>query len=175
MHRPLALTRQEGAMSLRLGVLGLFLLVAVVTAAGTGVLTFYQAGRQVSHTVRVGQQQVARIAGALQDYGRLHGTWYGVGGQVRRLSRTTGQRVRLADQSGRLIADSDLLAGHAARPTAGPPSLIDARPVLPSMSATPDAAATAGYAAKILTAYRYGCGYVACLTRAGVPGPCPCA
>lgn len=155
-------------MSLRLRVLGLFLLVAVVTAAGTGVLTFYQAGRQVSHTVRVGQQQVVRIADALQEYGQVHGTWYGVDGRVRGLSRETGQRVRLTDQSGRVIADSDLLAGHPARPTAGTPSLVDARPTLPSTLGSPDAEAAAGAATKRLAVYRYWYGYAACLTRAGV-------
>jgi signal transduction histidine kinase len=156
-------------MSLRLRVLGLFLLVAVVTAAGTGVLTFYQAGRQVSHTVRVGQQQVARIAGALREYGQVHGTWYGVDGQVRRLSKDTGQRIRLTDQSGRVIADSDLLAGRAARPTAGTPSLVDARPTLPSMLGLPDAGTAVRSAEKRLGVYRFGYAYAACLTRAGIP------
>jgi two-component system sensor histidine kinase BaeS len=154
-------------MSLRVRILALFFLVAVVTAAGAGGLSWYEARHQVTQTVLAGQRQISDIVGALRGYGYDHGNWDGVAGQVRRLSARTGQRIRLVDDSGAVLADSDLLAGHAARGTFGTPSLIDARPTLPSTRSLPDQDDAAGYAYKRLEAFRFGYRYASCLTRAG--------
>jgi signal transduction histidine kinase len=154
-------------MSLRLRILALFLLVAVVTAAGAGGLTWYEARRQVTQTVLAGQRQTAEIAGALRGYGYAHGTWDGVAGHVRQLSARTGQRIRLVDDSGTVLADSDQLAGHAARATSGAPSLIDARPTLPSTRSLLDQGDAEGWAFKRLEAFRMGYRFASCLTSAG--------
>ncbi|MEU6102263.1 sensor histidine kinase [Streptomyces flaveolus] len=154
-------------MSFRIRVLGLLLLVALTATAATAWLTLRQANRQVQETVSAGQQDIARITGELRAYGLAHGTWDGLSPTVGRLAQDTGQRVRVATETGVLLADSDALAGRAPRPPTGrPPVLVDPRPALrvpggqvPRMALKQAAAA--------MTDYRATAAYAACLTRAG--------
>ncbi|GGQ61022.1 sensor histidine kinase [Streptomyces flaveolus] len=154
-------------MSFRIRVLGLLLLVALTATAATAWLTLRQANRQVQETVSAGRQDIARITGELRAYGLAHGTWDGLSATVGRLARDTGQRVRVATETGVLLADSDALAGRAPRPPTGqPPVLVDPRPALrvpvgqvPRMALKQAAAA--------MTDYRATAAYAACLTRSG--------
>lgn len=154
-------------MSFRLRVLALLMLVAMAATAATAWLTLRQANRQVRETVTAGRQEVSRITGELRAYGFAHGTWDGLSPTVARLAKDTGQRVRVATDSGVLIADSDALVGRDPRaPSSQPPVLVDPRPVLrlpegqvPRLSLKQAALAIADYRAAVA--------YAACLTRAG--------
>ncbi|MFD5446739.1 sensor histidine kinase [Streptomyces sp. NPDC127100] len=154
-------------MSFRVRVLGLLMLVALTATAATAWLTLRQANRQVRETVSAGQQDVARITGELRAYGLAHGTWDGLSPTVAGLARATGQRVRVATETGVLLADSDALAGRTPRPPSGrPPVLVDPRPVL----RVPDGQVprmVLKQAAAAMADYRATAAYAACLTRAG--------
>jgi len=154
-------------MSFRLRVLGLLMLVALTATAATAWLTLRQANRQVQETVSAGQQEISRITGELRAYGFAHGTWDGLSPTVGELTRETEQRIRVATETGALLADSDALAGREPRPLSGQPTiLVDARPVLrfpegqiPRLSIK--------LAATAIANYRSSAEYAACLTRAG--------
>ncbi|MGQ4382271.1 sensor histidine kinase [Streptomyces sp. SAS_270] len=154
-------------MSFRLRVLALLMLVAMAATAATAWLTLRQANRQVQETVTAGRQETSRITGELRAYGFAHGTWDGLSPTVAGLARDTGQRVRVATESGVLLADSDALAGRDPRALSSqPPVLVDPRPVLrlpeglaPRLSLKQTAQAIADYRAAVV--------YAACLTRAG--------
>ncbi|MGW2084699.1 sensor histidine kinase [Streptomyces sp. NPDC001880] len=154
-------------MSFRLRVLGVLMLIAVTATAATAWLTLRQANRQVQEAVTAGQEEVSRVIGELRAYGFAHGTWDGFAPAVGALSRDTGQRVRVATETGVLLADSDTLAGREPRPLGSqPPVLVDPRPVLrfdqglvPSAVEKLTVVAIAGYRAAAADA--------ACLTRAG--------
>ncbi|WP_328836455.1 sensor histidine kinase [Streptomyces europaeiscabiei] len=154
-------------MSFRLRVLALLMLVAMAATAATAWLTLRQANRQVRETVTAGRQESSQITGELRAYGFAHGTWDGLSPTVARLAKDTGQRVRVATDSGVLLADSDALAGRDPRaPSSQPPVLVDPRPVLrlpegqvPRLSLKQAALAIADYRAAVA--------YAACLTRAG--------
>lgn len=154
-------------MSFQLRVLLLTMLIAVTATTATAWLTLRQASRELTKSVTAGQDDVALITATLSEHGRRLGTWDGVGPQVQSLSRQTGQRVRVVTESGAMLADSDLLAGRAARPTAGPPSLVDPRPAL----RIPVDGSAHRLAEDMLTAivtYQLVLQNVACLTRVGL-------
>ncbi|MER6103041.1 ATP-binding protein [Streptomyces sp. NPDC001832] len=154
-------------MSFRLRVLGVLMLIAVTATAATAWLTLRQANRQVQEAVAADQEEVSRVIGELRAYGFAHGTWDGFAPAVGALSRDTGQRVRVATETGVLLADSDTLAGREPRPLGSqPPVLVDPRPVLrfdqglvPSTVEKLTVVAIVGYRAAAADA--------ACLTRAG--------
>ncbi|MEV0219315.1 ATP-binding protein [Streptomyces sp. NPDC050704] len=154
-------------MSFRLRVLALLMLVAMTATAATAWLTLRQANRQVQETLTAGRQEVSRITGELRAYGFAHGTWEGLSPTVAELAKDTGQRVRVATESGVLLADSDALAGRAPRALSGQPSvLVDPRPVL----LLPEGLAprlSLKQAANAIADYRAAVTYAACLTRAG--------
>lgn len=99
-------------MSFRIRVLGLLMVVALAATAATAWLTLRQANRQVQETAAAGRQEVARITGELRAYGFAHGTWEGLSPTVAELARDTGQRIRVATETGSLLVDSDALSGR---------------------------------------------------------------
>jgi two-component system sensor histidine kinase BaeS len=154
-------------VSFRLRVLTLIMFIAVTATAATAWLTLRQASRQVTDSVVAGRQDVEQIVQELRDYGGRHGTWDGVPATVRRLTQQTSQRIRLATDSGTVVADSDLLDGRAARPVGSLSTLVDPRPVLPvPATVTPDSFVKT--VVNLISQYRSGVRYAACLTAAGV-------
>lgn len=154
-------------MSFRLRVLALVILVTLTATAATAWLTLRAATRQVQQTVIAGQQEVILITGELARYGREKGSWAGVESLVTDLARQSGQRVRLANGSGALVADSDVLAGLPERPTAGPASLVDPRPVL-ELESDVNPGAGQKITAGAIMGYHFGHQFKQCLLSAGV-------
>ncbi|WP_418957535.1 sensor histidine kinase [Streptomyces tritici] len=154
-------------MSFRVRVLGLLMLVALTATAATAWLTLRQADRQVREAVAAGQEDVSRITGELRAYGFGHGTWDGFAPAVEALSRDTGQRIRVATETGAPLADSDSLTGRAPRPLGSqPPILVDPRPDLTFPEGlVPGAARKLTVTA--ISRYRAAMTDAACLTRAG--------
>ncbi|MCZ7425748.1 ATP-binding protein [Micromonospora sp. WMMA1949] len=116
-------------MSFRFRVLLMTMLIAVTATSATAWLTLRQASREFSASVTAGQDDIALITSTLAGHGGL-GTWDGVQDRVRELAGRTGERIRVVTETGAVLADSDLLAGRAARDTTGPPTLVDPRPVV---------------------------------------------
>ncbi|WP_411084678.1 sensor histidine kinase [Streptomyces sp. cmx-18-6] len=154
-------------MSFRLRVLGVLMLIAVTATAATGWLTLRQANRQVQEAVAAGQKEVSQVIGELRAYGFAHGTWDGFAPVVSALSKDTGQRVRVATETGIVLADSDTLAGREPRPLGSQPTvLVDPRPVLRfDQNLTPNAVRKLTVVA--ILEYRAAAADAACLTRAG--------
>ncbi|MCM2393338.1 sensor histidine kinase [Streptomyces albipurpureus] len=154
-------------MSFRLRAVSLLMLVALVATAATAWLTWRQATGQVEKSVTAGQQEVARITGALREYGYVHGTWDGLSPTVSGLAKDTGQRIRVATESDVLLADSDALAGREPRKVSRqPPVLVDSRPDIRLPEGLEPRTAlkrTVG----LIGEYRSTVHYAACLTRAG--------
>lgn len=157
-------------LSFRWRVLVMLAFVAVTASGATAWLTLDQASRQVSQIRAAGQAETAQVTAGVRGYGLAHGTWTGVGTDVSRLARTTGQRVRLLTDAGVPLADSDELAGRPARPTVGNPLLVDARPVLPVPDGLRPADALA-QALQLYRAYRGVLAYQACTTKLGAYRP----
>lgn len=117
-------------MSFRLRVLALILLIAVTATGVTAWLVVRQASGQLTDSVTAANRDVLAITDQLGRYGQDHAGWAGVSGAVRTIAQRTGLRVRVESVSGTLVADSDLLAGRAARPVVGPATLADPKPTL---------------------------------------------
>ncbi|NUR73341.1 MAG: HAMP domain-containing histidine kinase [Hamadaea sp.] len=117
-------------MSFRLRVLLLTLVLVATSSAATAWLTLQQANRALTSYVAASHRDVEDAVAALSAYGRTHQAWTGVAEPVRDLAGRLNQRIRVVDDTGAVLADSDVLAGRAARPTVGAPSLVDARPTL---------------------------------------------
>src|SRR5690606_40980943 len=83
------------AVSFRLRVLVLVALVAVVATGVTAWLTLQQASRQITESADVRRETTDLVAGAITEYGRVHGTWEGVAWLVANLGSRTGERIRL--------------------------------------------------------------------------------
>ncbi|HYN97341.1 MAG TPA: HAMP domain-containing sensor histidine kinase [Pilimelia sp.] len=152
-------------MSFRLRVLLMTMLIAVTATGATGWLTLRQASREFTATVAADQDELASITASLAGYGSL-GTWDAVATRVRELSVRTRERIRVVTETGGVLADSDLLAGREARPTAGPPILVDPRPVI----RFPQNTTAQGLAKTVLVAtvqYQKALRDAACLTAAG--------
>lgn len=154
-------------MSFRVRVIALVMLIAVTATGATAWLTLRQASREFDRTVTANAEQLSLITTELTDFARTRGGWDGVDDLVRRLSLHTGQRIRLATPEGAVLADSDMLAGRSARVVAGPPLVVDPRPVW-----QPRAGAVQQPNAKIVLLaeyeYRLGRAYATCLTRSGI-------
>ncbi len=154
-------------MSFRLRVLLLIVFLVATSTAATAWLTLRQASRQLSDSVAASQRDVTVATGELAGYGRLHGSWEGIGSTVGTLADQLHQRIRVVTGTGGTVADSDLLAGRQARPVTGAPTVVDPRPALPPLDAvTPDARYR--QAAAIVDAYHRGWLFAACLTQAGI-------
>jgi two-component system sensor histidine kinase BaeS len=153
-------------VSFRLRVLVLVMLVAVTATAATAWLTLRQASQQLNASVTASQQDITDITDQLRQYGGEHGTWEGVPTLVEGLSQRTGQRIQLVTELGQVIADSDQLSGHKARPVRSPPTLVNPRPQLklPQPINTKYVYAVSN----AISNYRAGVLFAACLTRLGV-------
>ncbi|HEX8347381.1 MAG TPA: HAMP domain-containing sensor histidine kinase [Actinoplanes sp.] len=141
------------------------MLIAVTATVATGWLTLRQASREFTATVTADQDELASLTAGLAEYGSL-GSWDAVAPRVRELSARTEERIRVVSETGAVLADSDVLAGRQARPTAGPPILVDPRPVL----RFPENATAEGLAKTLMLAtmeYQNALRDAACLTAAG--------
>ena len=113
--------------SLRMRLLGAFLLVALVAVAAVAVLasqaTTGQFHGYVERRVQMGQFRFQRLLGS---YYAVQGSWDGVQDQVEAMSEMSGDQIVLLDSSGRVIADSarKLLGQQAGRNWAGGPISI---------------------------------------------------
>jgi signal transduction histidine kinase len=100
----------ESAMwrSLRLRLLLATVLVVLVAAGVTAYVASRRAsGEFESYVARVGSSRFARFAGVLGRYYAVDQNWDGVEPEVDRIAQISGQRVVVADDQGRIIADSD--------------------------------------------------------------------
>jgi len=110
--------------SLRMRLLGAFLLVAIVAVGAVAVLasqaTTGQFQGYVERRVQMGQFRLQRMLGS---YYAAQGSWTGVQDQVDRMSEATGDHIVLLNSSGEVIADSShkLLGQQAGRNWAGGP------------------------------------------------------
>ncbi|MCX5233346.1 cell wall metabolism sensor histidine kinase WalK [Streptomyces sp. NBC_00233] len=154
-------------MSFRLRALALLMFIALTATTATAWITLRQATTQIRETASAEQADLQQITTALRIYGATHGTWHGLSATVRQLAGQTGQRIRITtDTDGRLIADSDNLAGRTPRkPGTTAPLLIDPRPQLP----IPDHIAAQKTTVVAIAIYHEQTRYAACLTEAGVP------
>jgi two-component system sensor histidine kinase BaeS len=153
-------------VSFRLRVLLLTVLLVATSSAATAWLTLQQAQRQLTDSVAASQRDVTLAADTLAGYGRTHRGWTGVEEPVKQLAGRLGQRIRVVDDSGAVLADSDLLGGRAARAVAGPPSLVDARPVL-TFPAQLTAYDRFRWTTIVAETYIHGWIMTSCLTEAG--------
>lgn len=153
-------------MSFRLRVLLLVGLIAVTATGATAWLVLRQASGQLTDSVTAADRDVLSITDQLGRYGRDHAGWTGLSATVRGLAQRTGRRVRVETVSGSLVADSDLLTGHDARPVVGPPTVADPRPAvaLPARASTDEVVTTVWDA---FLSYVRDTRYAACLRAAG--------
>lgn len=152
-------------MSFRLRVFTLMALVAVIATGVTAWLTLRAATAQVSESTETRRQAIETITAELAAYGHDHGTWEGVATVVRVLGERTGERIKLTTTYGLVVADTDTLAGVAARETDSPPVVVDPRPELILPGNRPDVIVIAS---DELATYRAGVFLAACLTRIGI-------
>jgi len=155
-------------VSFRLRVLVLVALVAVVATGVTAWLTLQQASRQITESADVRRETTDLVAGAITEYGRVHGTWEGVAWLVANLGSRTGERIRLTTEDGQVIVDTDHLAGRTARPVGSPPVPVNSRPSLDLPADLTDMATLEAITLEEIDAYRAGVLLAACLTRSGV-------
>lgn len=154
-------------MSFRLRVVLLIVLLVTTSSAATAWLTLRQAERQLTNSVEASQRDVTSAVRTLADYGRTRGSWEGVEKPVADLAVQLGQRVRLESASGAVLADSDLLGGHEARPVAGAPSVVDALPPL-TFPPNSDSYHKLTWTLAVIDAFLRGWVAAECLDRAGV-------
>lgn len=90
------------------------LFVAFVASGATAWFTIRALTGAARETVAASGRDLADVTTALQRYASTHDDWTAAAPTVAALARSTGQRVRLVDASGRILAD------WSATPTAGP-------------------------------------------------------
>jgi two-component system sensor histidine kinase BaeS len=150
-------------MKFRLRVLGLVTLVVAIVTGATAWLTFTITTAQLASATVASQRDTNTIISTLTEYGRAHGTWEGVPATVTELSKTAGQRIRLATEFGEVIVDSDTIAGRTARTPAGQVYSVNPQPVLEigveEMKEAPRITVEA------ISGYRHDVRLAACLTR----------
>ncbi|WP_329561182.1 ATP-binding protein [Streptomyces uncialis] len=157
-------------MSFRVRVLALLMLVAVAATAATAWLTLRQVTRQISESTVSDRQDVVTVDRRLREHADRHGTWHGVEKVVRSLTESTGQRIRVQDETGEFTIDSDALGGRTPRPVgAAPPFLIDPRPqagVFPGPGTVPTPLTKATLLS--IVDYRASVRFAECLALAGI-------
>ncbi|WP_027344938.1 sensor histidine kinase [Hamadaea tsunoensis] len=155
-------------MSFRLRVLLLIVFLVATSSAATAWLTLRQAGKDLTASVVASQHDVTEASTRLAAYGHLHGGWQGVEAVVSDLARSLGQRVRVTTGTDTVLADSDLLAGHAARPAPATSSPVDARPVI-DFGLVHDDYNRMMFTLGAVDAYTRNQRYAACLSQARIP------
>ncbi len=113
-----------------------FLLVILVTLVGIGAtasLTLRIADQRASTAAVAAYQHHQETVAALEQYGRVHGTWAGVHQVALAFSRSRGQRIRLTSADLLTVyVDTDNEAGRSARPVPADSSWpVDPNPQLP--------------------------------------------
>jgi two-component system sensor histidine kinase BaeS len=159
-------------MSFRIRVFVLMALVALGATGATVALTWWQARDQVSEAASASRETTELIQGELRQQALRNGTWEGVDQTVRRLRELTGQRLRLVDPYGDVVADTDHMDRRLARPPGSVAVFVDPLPevILPSRGDARKATITA------IGVYRAETLRAACLFRGGyelmvTPGP----
>ncbi|MEV0895335.1 HAMP domain-containing sensor histidine kinase [Actinoplanes sp. NPDC049802] len=150
-------------MSFRIRV---FLLVAVVVLGATGLtvaLTWWQARDQVGEAASASRETTATIRDELRVQALRNGTWEGVDQTLARLRAQTGQRIRLVDPYGLVVADTDHMDGRAARPPGPVAVIVDPLPAL----VLPDGGDLRLATLAAISAYREETWRSACLFRGG--------
>lgn len=120
-----------------LAICALVAVVAVIAATWATV-------RSTTVAVRQEQQQSlhadATTYDALIGYAATHRSWTGAGALVDRLSRQSGHRVTVADESGKVLLDS--AGGTGRRPVGQARATLDALAVDPALLSTAETPAT---------------------------------
>lgn len=153
-------------MSIRARTLLLVALVAILSSVTASAVAVLATTAQVRDGLVASREQQRVVLSTIQAYGLAHGTWAGLGPVVLHTATATGQRVRLEDGGGGLIADSDLLAGGDARGLAGDPVLVAVD--LPLTLSGDSINARKELVLDVYYAYRGGLPFAACLTTSGV-------
>jgi two-component system sensor histidine kinase BaeS len=117
-------------MSFRIRVFALMALVALGATGATVALTWWQARDQVSEAASASRETTELIQRELQDQALRNGTWEGVDRTLRRLREMTGQRLRLVDPYGEVVADTDHMDRRVARPPGSVAVFLDPLPQL---------------------------------------------
>jgi two-component system sensor histidine kinase BaeS len=117
-------------MSFRIRVFALMALVALTAIGGTVALTWWQARDQVSDAASASRETTELIQERLRDHALRNGSWQGVDTTLRWLRQQTGQRIRLVDPFGEVVADTDHLDRRAARPPGSVAVFVDPLPEL---------------------------------------------
>ncbi|WP_433796059.1 hypothetical protein [Actinoplanes sp. CA-252034] len=117
-------------MSFRIRVFALMALVALGATGATVALTWWQARDQVSEAASASRETTELIQRELREQAVRNGTWEGVDTSLRRLREMTGQRLRLVDPYGQVIADTDHLDRRTARPPGSVAVFVDPLPEL---------------------------------------------
>ncbi|MEU0880470.1 ATP-binding protein [Lentzea sp. NPDC005914] len=154
-------------MSFRLRALVMIMLIVLASTAVTAWLTLDQANTQISESVAASREQAAQITTNVREHGLTRGGWDGIGAVVSALAGRTGQRIRVVDDSGTLLADSDVLDGREARQVVGAPILVDPG-VSFRLPQAQDAAILPRLTTFALYRYRMAVEYSRCLAKAGV-------
>ncbi|MFD9702404.1 sensor histidine kinase [Lentzea sp. NPDC059081] len=153
-------------MSFRFRALVLVVLIVFASTAVTAWLTLDQANTQLTESVAAGRDEAAQITATVREHGLARGGWDGVGAVVSALAGRTGQRIRVVDESGAPLADSDVLGGREARQVVGAPILVDPG-VSFRLPQAQDAAVLARLTTFALYRYRTAVDYSRCLAEAG--------
>jgi two-component system sensor histidine kinase BaeS len=117
-------------LSFRVRVFVLVAFVALGATVATAVLTLRQAGDQVRDAASASRETTDLIRNQLRGRAQRNGTWAGVDQTLRLLREQTGQRLRLVDVTGTVVADTDHLEGRASRPSGPVAVLVDPLPAL---------------------------------------------
>ncbi|MEU4158721.1 ATP-binding protein [Actinoplanes sp. NPDC026670] len=117
-------------MSFRIRVFVLMALVALGATGATVALTWWQARDQVSEAATASRETTELIQRELREQALRNGTWEGVDQTLRRLRGMTGQRLRLVDPYGAVVADTDHLDRRTARPPGSVAVFVDPLPEL---------------------------------------------
>jgi two-component system sensor histidine kinase BaeS len=121
-------------MSFRIRVFALMALVALAAIGGTVALTWWQARDQVRDAASASRETTELIQGRLREHALRNASWQGVDKTLQRLRQQTGQRIRLVDPYGEVVADTDHLDRRTARPPGSVAVFVDPLPdlVLPA-------------------------------------------
>jgi two-component system sensor histidine kinase BaeS len=117
-------------VSFRIRVFVLMALVALGATGATVALTRWQARDQVSEAASASRETTELIQRELREQALRNGTWEGVDQTLRRLRGMTGQRLRLVDPYGEVIADTDHMDRREARPPGSVAVFVDPLPEL---------------------------------------------
>ena len=123
--------------SLLVRLVGVGALIAVVAIGAATWATVRATTVAVQEAQRDSLHRDARTYGELVGFAATHEGWTGAAGLVERLSRETGRRVTITDQTGRVLVDSD--GGRGLRTPSRARARIDPLAVDPALLAGTEA------------------------------------